>query len=116
MIQPLIAPLNEVITNEDVQPLLASPEIIQALLPLLPEGQQTEEELRATIRKRGVRCDIQDVLGSNTLNDSYLFLPLLSFSCSICLPYFFSGTPQFRSTLRTLAGKAVFFVVVFWIH
>ena len=88
MIQPLIAPLNEVITNEDVQPLLASPEIIQALLPLLPEGQQTEEELRATIRKRGVHCDIQDVLGSNTLNDSYLFFPSLSLSLALFVPSF----------------------------
>ena len=59
MFQPLIAPLSDVVTNDDVAPLLSSPEIIEALLPLLPEGQQTEAELRATIRTQQFRATLR---------------------------------------------------------
>jgi len=59
MFQPLIAPLSDVVTNDDVAPLLSSPEIIEALLPLLPEGQQTEAELRATIRTPQFRATLR---------------------------------------------------------
>ena len=69
MAQPLIAPLSEVVTNDDVAPLLSSPEIIAALLPLLPEGQQTEEELRATIRTPQFRSTLR-TLTSALLSDN----------------------------------------------
>ena len=69
MAQPLIAPLSEVVTNDDVAPLLSSPEIIAALLPLLPEGQQTEVELRATIRTPQFRSTLR-TLPSALLSDN----------------------------------------------
>ena len=58
-IQPLIAPLSDVVTEAEVAPLLADPEIVAALLPLLPEGQQTEEELRTTIRTPQFRSTLR---------------------------------------------------------
>ena len=45
---PTIVPLNTVLTPESFSQLLEDPKIVEALLPFLPEGQQTEEELRQT--------------------------------------------------------------------
>ncbi|CAM9760073.1 unnamed protein product, partial [Hapterophycus canaliculatus] len=44
--------LNDVVDADAIEGMgiLDDPEVQQMLLPLLPEGQQTEEELRETIR------------------------------------------------------------------
>ena len=68
-IQPLIAPLSDVVTEAEVAPLLADPEIVAALLPLLPEGQQTEEELRTTIRTPQFRSTLR-TLSSALMSDN----------------------------------------------
>ena len=44
--RPTIVPLNNVITSESFEEMLSDPNIMSELLPFLPEGQQTEEELR----------------------------------------------------------------------
>jgi|TARA_B110000208_G_C11560849_1_gene355296 hypothetical protein len=69
MLQPLIAPLSDVVTEADVAPLLNDPAVVAALLPLLPEGQQTEEELKATIRTPQFRSTLR-TLSSALMSDN----------------------------------------------
>ena len=47
--RPVAVPLNFVLNNEKVKELIEKPEIQAELLPMLPEGMQTIEELRATL-------------------------------------------------------------------
>ena len=42
-------PINAVVNNDRVKALIEKPEVQAALLPMLPEGMQTVEELRATL-------------------------------------------------------------------
>lgn len=46
---PTVVPLNTIVTPASVSHLLDDPKVVEELLPLLPEGQRTEEELRLTI-------------------------------------------------------------------
>lgn len=47
--QPVLVPLTAVLSHEKVRELIESEEAQRELLPLLPEGAQTVEELRATL-------------------------------------------------------------------
>lgn len=53
--RPTVVPLSSVVTADRVAPLLEDPKVREALLPLLPEGQQTEEELNRIVGSPQVR-------------------------------------------------------------
>ena len=68
--QPLIAPLTDILTADDVAPLLEDSDVVNRLLPHLPEGQQNLEELRRTIRSPQFRSTLR-TLTSALLSDNY---------------------------------------------
>ena len=68
--QPVIAPLSDLISSNDVMPLLDNEAVVDALLPHLPEGQRTAEELRRTISTPQFRSTLR-TLTSALMSDNY---------------------------------------------
>ena len=68
--RPTIVPLNNVITSESFEEMLSDPNIMSELLPFLPEGQQTEEELRQTISCPQMQQSLRSLTGA-LLSDNY---------------------------------------------
>ena len=68
--RPTIVPLNNVITSESFEEMLADPNIVNELLQFLPEGQQTEEELRETILCPQMQQSLRSLTGA-LLSDNY---------------------------------------------
>jgi 26S proteasome regulatory subunit N13 len=68
--RPTIVPLNSVITSESFEEMLADPNVVNELLQFLPEGQQTEEELRQTISCPQMQQSLRSLTGA-LLSDNY---------------------------------------------
>ena len=69
-VQPVIAPLSDLLSSNDVGPLLEDDAVVAALLPHLPEGQQTAEELRRTLSTPQFRSTLR-TLTSALMSDNY---------------------------------------------
>ncbi len=67
---PVIAPLSDLLSSDDVGPLLEDDAVVAALLPHLPEGQQTAEELRRTLSTPQFRSTLR-TLTSALMSDNY---------------------------------------------
>ena len=80
--RPVLVPFTEVLNQEKVRELVERPEVQAELLPLLPEGRQTAEELRETLsspqfqvalRRLSAACmsgQYNDVMSNFRLNPS----------------------------------------------
>lgn len=62
--------MSSIVTTDRVAPLLDDPKVREALLPLLPETQQTEEELRRVVGSPEVRQTL-DRLSSALQSDQF---------------------------------------------